>query len=488
MNKKIKILLSIIISIFVIVLTNGVYAASANLSATYTNLEPGQSTSITVSVSATEAWNLKLSSNGGNLSGNLESADAMGSEVSQNVITASFSSSSEGSYVITLSGQITGSDLVKQPVSKSITINVKAKESVVTPDPEPDPVPEQKPNPEPEQKDPDPAPTTKSSVAILSDLGIRPKEYDFSGFSKNRNKEEWHVTVPNEVTRIEVYATAGENGKVISGTGWKNLKDIRTPFEVVVQSEDGTKTKTYTIYVTREVEEGEIIPNTNENTDENASDDITVGLSKLEVTGLTYTPEFSTNEYKYTIEGKLEDFGSVEEFKQLIKAEANFEGAKIEITSEEEEFKVGRNKILITVKDSDGREIAIYTIVLKLTEKEEAVVGKVEDDNKDKKEKSNIDWNKVILISSIVLMSICAISVSSIAYKQRKILEENGLIKLDRYEEDEDPFEEMKSEKIINSTEEIVHENIKAEVKEESEEEIRKRKIDEFLRGRESKH
>ena len=476
MNKKVFIMISVVV--FLILLTSTSLAASISISSSKSTVSPGETFS--VSVTGNDATG-RVNVSGGNISPSSQ-------WIENNTVSFSVVAPQSGSITITASGEFSDSQGIDFTDSKSVTV------SVIQPQPEPTPEPSQPstpttPTPQPSTPSPTtPEPAVKSSVAILADLGIRPN--DFSGFSKNPNKETWQVTVPSDVSQIEVYAKAGQNGTIISGTGIVKLIEGTNSLKVVVQSEDGTHKKTYTILVTREVASGEITPNTDENADGEIDNDITTGLSKLEVEGLTFNSKFETNEYKYTIEGKLEDFNSVEEFKNLIKAEANFEGAKIEITSEEEEFKVGRNKILITVKDTDGREIAIYTIILKLTEKEETVIGNIKEDKKEEKIEGKIDWNKIIVIVAIGLIAIYAVVVSVIAYKQRKVIEFSNWA--EKKEENEDDFIKGFSDStaVINERKEnLEEEKIEREdITKESEEEIRRRKIEEFLKGRESRH
>lgn len=505
MKKTIKILFFMCIIFSLLSIFNKVNAASASISAKKTSANVGDNVTISVNINAA-SWNLTVSGSG--ISDSIVGYDSDANNVSTKK-SYTLNTSSAGTYTVTLSGDVTdGVTDVNSPINQTVTVTVT--------------------QPEPSKNEGNPGgesgsgnqgtgsqdggqqgsggqgsggqggeqtSTPKSNIARLKYLGIdqpSPEIYDFSGFAGNEDNPNWKAAkkFPNEISKIYIKAIPNFNGKVISGDGWRNIPEGRTELKIVVQSEDGQKTKEYKILVEREVASAE--PD-DENVDENTSDDIAVGLSKLEIAGLTFTPEFNTNEYKYTIEGKLEDFESVEEFKKLIIAEANFEGAKIEITSEEEEFKVGRNKILITVKDSDGREIAIYTIILKLTEKEETVVGKVEDDNKDNEEKKNIEWNKIIVVSAIAIIVIYSIVISIIGYKQRETLESNGLVEKREDEEEEyNTFKEIKAEekeKFIEDEEpEIIENNVTQEVEEESEEEIRRRKIEEFLRGRDSKH
>ena len=63
--------------------------------------------------------------------------------------------------------------------------------------------------------------TNKSSDATLRNLGITPKAYDFSGFSKL--KTNYSVKVDYDVTRISIYAYATDSKATVTGTGTKSL-------------------------------------------------------------------------------------------------------------------------------------------------------------------------------------------------------------------------------------------------------------------------
>lgn len=445
MSKLRKIIQIMFLLLIITMLFYTVQAASTSLTASSNNVTTGTSVTVTASVTA-GAWNLNLSGNGQNkgLVGQTSITDNQSASTS-----ISFTPTSAGNYTFTLSGDITEYTTdVTENVNKSITITVR--EPVSEPTTPATPTSPTAPT--------TPTQQTKSSNAKLANLGIRPN--DFSGFKANTKRYE--VTVPNDVSQVEVYATAQDAKATISGIGNKKLSEGSNNLSVIVTSEDGTK-ETYTIIVTRQVAEGEdITPNTNEtNVADSTGEEIKSGLSKLEITGGSLSTEFTTNEYKYTVKLENNNIKTLSEFKKLITAEANFEGASIEVTADDEEFKIGRNKIYITVKDSDGREIAIYTLILKI-EDETAVSGTTIEKDNDKV--SKIDINKVIIISSIAIMSIFTVIVSIIAYKQRKVLEENGLVKTKEDEEDFDFFAQLNEEKI-----------------EEDSMENRRKKMDEFF-------
>ena len=85
---------------------------------------------------------------------------------------------------------------------------------------------------------------TKSNVATLSNLGIRPN--DFSGFKANTLT--YNTEVPYETDKIEIYASKGQSGQTISGTGTKTLKEGQNTFNITVTAEDGKTTKKHTKY------------------------------------------------------------------------------------------------------------------------------------------------------------------------------------------------------------------------------------------------
>ena len=183
---------------------------------------------------------------------------------------------------------------------------------------------------------------TKSTNADLSNLGIKPN--DFSGFSPN--KTTYDVTVPADVTEVEVYATAKDSKAKISGTGKKTLEDGKNALSVVVTAESGD-TKTYTINVTKEGTEEQ------ENTEEVTSN----GLSNLKINNLEISPNFETNVYEYTAkyigEGtKLDITATPTDPKYVVEIMGN------------EELKEGENIITILVSDNKGENVATYQITV----------------------------------------------------------------------------------------------------------------------------
>lgn len=320
--------------------------ASVSLSASSTEPSEGENVTVTANVTA-GAWNLQLV--GANKKETVFGFTQSASNES-NSKSITFTAGSAGTtYNFTLTGDMTDINSDKsEPVNKSITITVKAKE-IEKPDNGGETTP--------------PPATVKSAEAKLIFFGITPLEYDFSGFSRNPNKENWSTEVPNNVTEINVKATpAGKNAKV-SGTGKVSLKEGINEIKVTVTAEAGN-TKTYTLTVTRKpVEEDAMAP-----TKVSSNADLkTLGIKPTEYD----FDGFKKDVTEYSIEVP-EYVKEIEVCAEPANPNAQVNGAGI-ITLEE-----GKNDIKIEVIAEDGTK-KIYTIEVTRGE------GTEEDDSKNKK-------------------------------------------------------------------------------------------------------
>ena len=256
----------------------------------------------------------------------------------------------------------------------------------------------------------------KSSNANLSNLGIKPN--DFTGFKPNKNS--YNVTVPNDVTSVEVYAYKGDEGQSVSGTGVKNLKEGENTFEVKVVSEDKSKTNTYTIVVTREeAEDGENSNNTTEDTnttedgqlpeEENNTEVSGLTLKSLKVEGITdkesitiepnISPDFSPDIYEYTTTVQF-DVNSLK-----IEAEPNSENTTIEILGNEN-FQIGENIVTILLKDNDTGEQQTYQIIVNKTS--DVIILE-----------NNIKYIKWGIIIAIVVIILIAIIIAVVNHRRK---------------------------------------------------------------------
>ena len=197
--------------------------------------------------------------------------------------------------------------------------------------------------------------TKNSSDATLKNLGINPKEYDFSGFKKDQT--EYSVEVPNEIKTVEIYAEATDSKAQVIGTGDIELNEGANEAKVEVIAQDGTK-KTYTITITRKASE----------VSTTSLDNAKFGLSDFAITGLTISPTFKNTVYSYTV-GLREDLSSLD-----IKATATDSDAKIEIVGNENlqqgEITVNKNVVSEAKQRSFfnpstwGKEMIIKSIIV----------------------------------------------------------------------------------------------------------------------------
>lgn len=289
-----------------------------------------------------------------------------------------------------------------------------------------------------------------ASDATLKNLGINPKEYDFSGFKKDQT--EYSVEVPNEIKTVEIYAEATDSKAQVTGTGEIELNEGANEAKVEVVAQDGTK-KTYTITITRKA--SEVATTSLENTK--------FGLSDLAISGQTISPAFKNDVYSYTV-GIKEDLSSLD-----IKATATDSDAKIEIVGNEN-LQQGENTITIIVKNEKTNQTATYQITVNKNVVSEA------------KQRSFFNpstWGKEMIIKSIivavlVLLIIIAVILKVKISKESKLEngkdnDENigfpGADELDKAIAEHQELTENNEENEENKTENYVENNAKTEEK-----------------------
>ncbi len=208
-----------------------------------------------------------------------------------------------------------------------------------------------KTNTEPET----PNTTTTDSDATLKNLGITPKEYDFSDFKKDTMQ--YSVEVPNDVTNVKIYAEATSSSAKITGTGKVDLKEGDNSFNVEVTAKDGTK-KTYTIAIKRAVAQTTV--------DNNPDEEKNLRLSKLIISNFDLVPNFDKEIYEYKIDVD-ENISKLD-----LTAEANEKNAKIEILGNEN-FKEGENVITIILTNEETQEVTTYQIIVNKSTPQEII-------------------------------------------------------------------------------------------------------------------
>jgi hypothetical protein len=344
MNKKIIKNIFTVLFITIIILMMWAIKANAetaNLTASATTATVGDSVTINVTYTAA-AWNLKVSGDG--ITGKTFASQT--SDLSEESKSESFTldTSKAGTYTISLTGDITNKDGNTTDVNKSVTVTVKEKETTstgtaTTPTTETSTVTPEK---------------TKSSVATLRNMGITPN--DFSGFKAGTLT--YTAEVPYTTSKVNLYAYATDSNATVTGTGSKSLTVGENTFKVVVTAEDGTTTKTYTLTVKRlsEEETNKLNQTTETTNSEDSTEEADLTLSSLKIDGLTLTPSFSKETYKYS--AKLtKDVDELE-----VTAEASDKNVTVEIEGNDK-IKDGDNKIKIKLSSESG-DTAEYTITV----------------------------------------------------------------------------------------------------------------------------
>lgn len=264
--KKIIGLILVLSLISIYILPTKVFAAEANLSATSSEIEVGQTTTINVSTTSVETWNLKLTASGGSLSGTTETTDASDGATSKTLLSPTFSSSTAGTYTITLSGTIAGSDLNKMTVSKSIKITVKEKKQEQSPQTNNEGqtpgkgtntnnIPQDAPKPQEQEKSRNYYLKSLSVSVSNGEVKLVQSNNESAGF--NRGVEDYKVVFPDdynydEFSSIKVSASAEDSKAKVTGTGDITINEGDNTIEVKCTAENGS-VKTYKVKVTKPI-------------------------------------------------------------------------------------------------------------------------------------------------------------------------------------------------------------------------------------------
>ena len=382
-----KIIIIGLFSLFIIAIASKVNAASANLTASKTSMEVGETATIKVTVKAA-SWNVKVSG-----PATINEADSSSDgENTTKTFTTSFKPSKAGSYKFTLSGDITDGDTMNtQSVSGNLTIKVTEEE-------------------DDDSDDNSSSSTSKkenkvSSDATLRNLGITPK--DFSGFRKA--KTSYNVTVPNSTEKINIYAKATDSKATVTGTGTKTLKVGSNSFSVKVTAADKKTTKIYTLNITRKSEEKK--EETKQDEEEKQEEEIkmALGIYKLSLTGISddnKTEEIDLN--KEFERGTFEYSCDVSENvkKITVNAEAYDYNDSLKITGNENELKEGEN--IITVSVSDDKDTVKYIIKVNKgkNEVEENTQVQLQPQEKELNNKKDNRNKKVIIVGILLVLVI----------------------------------------------------------------------------------
>ena len=287
-----------------------------------------------------------------------------------------------------------------------------------------------------------------STDATLSNLGIRPKEYDFTGFKANTT--DYKVEVPNEVEKINIYATPTSSKAQVEGTGSQILKVGQNTFSVKVTAEDKKTTKNYTINVTRKDKEEE---------PEEPKEDEKKGIQDITVSGYTITPKFDEKVYNYKVDVTEQTNNLVVD----VKASNNIE---TEIVGNEN-LKTGNNIITIMAKNKTTGENTTYQITATIGSKEvdlSTVNGAIDEAQK------GLEIKKWIVRGTIILVIFLIIIYLLERYRLQRLEEEI----YDEETDEEENDEEISETRLFYS--QMNKDNaFKEDIKEENEEYTKKK-------------
>lgn len=323
-----KVLLAIVLAaIIALLLTVKSYAAtSISISTSKSSVAPGESFTVTVSAVGAGPVNTTVSNGSGGKRDFLDNS-------SYSFTCTAGSSGSVTIYASGTLGDYTTGDEANRSASKTVSIvqpnkntgensNSGSSNGGNT---------TRKPNTNNSTKPTETKEEKKSTDSTLSSLSVAEGTItpEF-----NKDVKEYAITVPNEVTKLNITATPTDSKATVSVTEYEELKEGENIITISVTAEDGTTKTDYVIKATRQRKELAleklIIKYTNQNG---------------EVVEVPLTPEFISNIYEYSIETLEYWVKSLD-----IEALANIEGATIEISGADS-LKEGENVITITVKN-----------------------------------------------------------------------------------------------------------------------------------------
>lgn len=191
--------------------------------------------------------------------------------------------------------------------------------------------------------------TAKSSDASLASLGV--SGYNISP-AFNPSTTSYKVTVPNNVTKVDVIAKQNDPKATVSTSGNNNFSVGKNNIFVEVQAEDGSK-KIYTIEVTREAPKSNVItPPTPKSSNNNLK-----SISGID--GLNFDP--NKTEYDVTVPFDVTSL-NVSATPQDSKAKISISNAKIN------DLKVGKTTTITIAVTAEDSSVKVYTINVKRSE------------------------------------------------------------------------------------------------------------------------
>lgn len=228
--KKIKIILILFVSIFAF--KTSVLAASGSLSVSSSSVYVGDSFTVSVRVNSAAAWNVHVSASGPVKNCSIKQADATADAMDTNkTFNATCTTTGEGTINISLSGDVTSaSDGEAVGISGTKTVKVNTKPAGQPSKPQPS-------NPKPSTPNNNKPQNNLSSNNSVKDITV--EGYELVKVDNNN----YTLTVSNNVTSVNINATAEDSKAKVTGTGSRELQIGENNVEVTITSESGTQNK-----------------------------------------------------------------------------------------------------------------------------------------------------------------------------------------------------------------------------------------------------
>lgn len=234
-------------------------------------------------------------------------------------------------------------------------------------------------------------PDPRSKNNNLKSLSI-----DKGSITFDKNTTSYLIKVEHDVNEINITATPEDTKATVSGTGIKTLKDYVNEFKIVVKAENES-TKTYIVKVARKDANG----NYGKLSTDNSVKSITIA---------NYDFKFNKDTKKYNI--LVEE--DVNELEFTVTPNDNKSAVSIQNNTD---LKTGLNKVTVNIVAENGEANEYLFNVYKLGEEKQEVVPEKKEEVKKEKNDSNT-W---LIVSGIELVIIFILLISLLKKRKKKI-------------------------------------------------------------------
>ena len=347
-----------------------VYAASAKLQVSSTNINVGDTFTVTVNMSSVESWHVNVSPSGpvNGCSINEANDSGTGYAINKN-LSATCTATGEGTARITMSGAITGStDQDNHDIYQTVQVNISKKPTVVVITPSNNPPANNQETPANTQEKSKNTKLKELSVGTLNLVKVDDNNYT--------------LEVPTNINEIDIKATPEDSKSKVTGAGKHKINAKQTKIEIVVTAESGEK-NTITILVAKKQSD---IPSIDEldkviktSTDNQATFKIkadsvvtTDQIKSIKTSGKTVNLDYYDNNkliYSWIIDGKQIDnpdqFNTTVSFiskneEKISKLAKSAKGMNVVIKNENKIPKGTKLKIYIGYSYKNGEQVYIY--------------------------------------------------------------------------------------------------------------------------------